>query len=68
MSLGFSNSIFYSNLYYYSVCDERIILMTYSESLVGYKLALNYDFDIKDMSMMHYFLEKKYESGSMIFS
>jgi hypothetical protein len=38
MSLGFSKSVADPNLYYYSVGDESLILMTYSESLVvGYK-------------------------------
>jgi hypothetical protein len=38
MSLGFSKSIYDPNLYYYSVGDEGLILMTYLESLVvGYK-------------------------------
>jgi hypothetical protein len=38
MSLGFSKSVVDPNLYYYSVGDKSLILMTYSESLiVGYK-------------------------------
>jgi hypothetical protein len=38
MSLGFNKSVADPNLYYYSVGDESLILMTYSESLiVGYK-------------------------------
>jgi hypothetical protein len=38
MSLGFIISVVDPNLYYYSVDDENLILMTYSESLVvGYK-------------------------------
>jgi hypothetical protein len=32
MSLGFNKSIYYPNLYYYSVGDKSLILMTYSES------------------------------------
>jgi hypothetical protein len=68
MSLGFKKSLADSNLYYYSVGDESLILMTYSESLVGYKLSLTSDFEIKDMSMMHYFLDKKYDKGPMRFS
>jgi hypothetical protein len=37
-SLGFNKSVVDPNLYYYSVGDESLILMTYSESLVvGYK-------------------------------
>jgi hypothetical protein len=34
MSFGFSKSIVDPNLYYYSVGDESLILMTYSRSLV----------------------------------
>jgi hypothetical protein len=34
MSLGFNKSIVYPNLYYYSVDDKSLILMTYSGSLV----------------------------------
>jgi hypothetical protein len=34
MSLGFSKSVVGPILYYYSVGDESLILMTYSESLV----------------------------------
>ena len=56
MSLGFSRSVVDSNLYYYSVGVESLILMTYSQSLVGYKLDLTSDFKMKDMSMMHHFL------------
>jgi hypothetical protein len=38
MSLDFIKSVTDPNLYYYSIGDERLILMTYSESLVvGYK-------------------------------
>jgi hypothetical protein len=38
MSLSFSKSVVDRNLYYYSVGDESLILMTYSEILVvGYK-------------------------------
>jgi hypothetical protein len=38
MNLGFSKSIVDPNLYYYSVGDESLILITYSKSLVvGYK-------------------------------
>jgi hypothetical protein len=34
MSLGLSKSVVDPNLYYYSVGDKSMILMTYSESLV----------------------------------
>jgi hypothetical protein len=38
MSLGFNKSVVDPNLYYYSVGDESLTLMTYSKSLVvGYK-------------------------------
>jgi hypothetical protein len=38
MSLDFSKSVVDPNLYHYSIGDESLILMTYSESLVvGYK-------------------------------
>jgi hypothetical protein len=38
MSLNFSKSVADPNLYHYSVDDESLILMTYSESVVvGYK-------------------------------
>jgi hypothetical protein len=57
MSLGFNKSVAYPNLYYYSVGDDSLILMNYSESLVvRYKQALNSNFKMKDMSMMHHFL------------
>jgi hypothetical protein len=55
MSLGFNKSVANPNLYYYIIGDESLNLMTYSGSLVvGYKQALN--FEMKDLSMMHYFL------------
>jgi hypothetical protein len=45
MSLDFNKSIAYPNLYYYSVDDKSLILMTYSESLVvENKQALTSDF------------------------
>jgi hypothetical protein len=57
MSLGFNKSIVDPNLYYYSVGDKSLILMTYSKSLVvENKQALISDFFMKDLSMMHYFL------------
>jgi hypothetical protein len=34
MSLDFNKNVVDPNLYYYSVGDESLILMTYSESLV----------------------------------
>jgi hypothetical protein len=53
MIFGFNKTIVDSNLYYYSIGDESLILMTYSEILVGYKLDLTSNFEMKDMSMMH---------------
>jgi len=45
MSLDFNKSIAYPNLYYYSVDDKSLILMTYSEILVvENKQALTSDF------------------------
>jgi hypothetical protein len=57
MSLDFNKSVVDPNLYYYSVGDESLIFMTYSESLVvGYKQSLTSEFEMKNLSMMHYFL------------
>jgi hypothetical protein len=65
MSLGFSESVVDSNLYYNIVGDECQILVLYiddlfltdSESLiVECKHALTSEFDMKDLGMMHYFL------------
>jgi hypothetical protein len=45
MTLDINKSIAYPNLYYYSVDDKSLILMTYSESLaVENKQALTFDF------------------------
>jgi hypothetical protein len=45
MTLDINKSIAYPNLYYYSVDDKSLILMTYSESLaVENKQALISDF------------------------
>jgi hypothetical protein len=57
MSLGFSKSVVDPNLYYYIFGDESLTLVTYLGSLVvGYKKALTFDFEMKDVGMMHYFL------------
>jgi hypothetical protein len=57
MSLGFRKGVVGPNLYYYIVGDESMILMTYSGScVVGYNQTLTFDFEIKDLGMMHYFL------------
>jgi hypothetical protein len=56
MSLGFSKGVVDPNLYYYIV-DKRLILMTYLGSqVVGYKKDLTFDFEIKDLCIIHYFL------------
>jgi hypothetical protein len=59
MSLGFNKSISKPKLYYY-ICDEILILMTYSGScVIGYKQASTSDFEMKDPGMMHYFFEQE---------
>jgi len=69
MSLGFNKSVADPNLYHYSVGDESLISITYSEIfIVGNKKDLNYVFEMKDLSMIHYFLNKKYDRGAMRFS
>jgi hypothetical protein len=56
-SLGFNKGVVDPNLYYYIVGDESLILMTYSGSrVVGYKQASTFDFEMKNLGMMHYFL------------
>ena len=58
MSLDFSKNVADRNLY--SVGDKNLILMTYSESVVvGYKKSLTYEIEMKNLSMMHYFLGKE---------
>jgi hypothetical protein len=65
MILGFSKSVVDPNLYYHIVGDECMILAIYvddlfligSESLiVERKHALDSEFEMKDLGMMHYFL------------
>jgi hypothetical protein len=57
MSLDFNKSVVDPNLYHCSVRDESLILMTYSEILlVRYKQSLTSKFEMKNLSMMHYFL------------
>ena len=65
MSLGFSKSGVDPNLYYHIVCDECLILVMYIDELfltsserliVEYKQALIFFFEMKDLSMLHYFL------------
>jgi hypothetical protein len=66
MSLGFGKSVVDPSLYYNIVGDESLILVLYvddlfltgSESLiVECKRALDFEFETKDLGMMHYFLE-----------
>jgi hypothetical protein len=66
MSLGFSNSVVDPNLYHHIVGDECLILVLYvddlfltgSESLiVECKRALASEFEMKDLGMIHYFLD-----------
>jgi hypothetical protein len=57
MSLGFNKSVVYPNLYYYIMVTKSLILMTYSgKCVVGYKQALTFDLEMKDLGMMQYFL------------
>jgi hypothetical protein len=65
MSLGFNKSVVDPNLYYHIVGDECLILVLYvddlfltgSESLiVECKRSLTYEFEMKNLGMMHYFL------------
>jgi hypothetical protein len=65
MSLGFNKSVADPNLYYNIVGGECLILVLYvddlfltgSESLiVECKRALDSEFEMKDLGMMHYFL------------
>jgi hypothetical protein len=65
MSFRFSKDVVDSNLYYYIVDDESLILMIYSGSrVVGYKQNLTSDFKIKNLSMMHYFLGQEVRQRS----
>jgi hypothetical protein len=65
MSLGFSKSVVDPNLYYHYVGNECLILVMYVDDLfltgserliVDCKKALNFEFEMKDLGMMHYFL------------
>jgi hypothetical protein len=65
MSLGFNKSVVDPNLYYKTVNGEYLILVLYvddlfltgTESLIAEcKYALAFDFEMKDLGMMHYFL------------
>jgi hypothetical protein len=63
MSLGFNKSVVDPNLYYNIVGDECLILvlyvMTYSSEILidECKCALASEFEMKDLGMMHYFLD-----------
>jgi hypothetical protein len=65
MNLGFSKSVDDPNLYYNIVGDECLILVLYVDDLfltdserliVECKRVLDYEFEMKDLGMMHYFL------------
>jgi hypothetical protein len=65
ISLGFNKSVFDPNLYYHIVGNECLILVQYVDDLfltslerliVECKQALNSEFKMKDLGMMHYFL------------
>jgi hypothetical protein len=65
MSLGFNKSVADPNLYYHIVGDECLILVLYvddlfltgSEGLIAEcKRALTFEFEMKDLGMMHYFV------------
>jgi hypothetical protein len=65
MSLGFNKSVVDTNLYYHIVGDKCLILVLYVDDLfltgseriiVECKRALTYEFEMKDLGMMHYFL------------
>jgi hypothetical protein len=65
MSLGFNKSVADPNLYYNIVGDKCLILVLYVDDLflmgskiliVECKCALDSEFEMKDLCMMHYFL------------
>jgi hypothetical protein len=65
MSLGFSKSFVDPKLYYHIVRDKCLILVLYVDDLfitgserliVEYKKALTFEFEMKDLGMMHYLL------------
>jgi hypothetical protein len=64
MSLGFNKSVVDPNLYYHIVGNECLILVLYVDDLfltsserfiVECKQALTYEFEMKDLGIMHYF-------------
>ena len=65
MSLGFTKSDVDPNLYYKVVNDEPLILVLYVDDLfltgnkkliVWCKKKLTFEFEMKDLGLMHYFL------------
>ena len=65
MSLGFTKSKAYSNLYYKVVDGDQVILLLYVDDLfltgeekliLDSKRKLAVKFKMKDLGMMHYFL------------
>jgi hypothetical protein len=65
MSLGFSKTVFDTNLYYHIVGNECLILVLYVDDLfltgskkliAKFTQALTAEFEMKDLGMMHYFL------------
>jgi hypothetical protein len=79
MSLGFSKSTADPNLYYHIVGNECLILVLYvdelfltgSERLIAEcKRALTFEFEMKDLGMMHYFLglEVRHRTGEIFLS
>jgi hypothetical protein len=65
MSLGFNKSVVDPNLYYKTVNDEALILVLYIDDLlltgteiliIECKYALAFEYEMKDLGMMHYFL------------
>ena len=66
MSLVFNKSVDDPNLYYHIVGDESLILVLYVDNLfltssenliVECKRALAFEFKMKDLGIMHYFLD-----------
>jgi hypothetical protein len=65
MRLGFSKSHAYPNLYYNCLNDAHVILLIYVDELfltgaesltIQCKRELASEFDMKDLSLMHYYL------------
>jgi hypothetical protein len=65
MGLGFNKSVVDPNLYYNTINGESLILVLYIDDLfltgtesliVECKYALAFEFEMKDLGIMHYFL------------